>query len=203
MRGVYAVTDAALAPGNRLITAVEQAIRGGASLIQYRNKSGSPALCREQAEALQMICSRFHVPLIINDDVELAQRCGAAGAHLGKDDADLQSARRILGNTAIIGVSCYNDLIRAHQAQANGASYVAFGSVYPSPSKPLAVPVTFDVLRRARDGLSIPVCAIGGITADNAQPLVDIGVDMLAVISGIFGQPDITAATRALTDLYN
>lgn len=203
LRGVYAVTDTGSASGDRLISSVEQAIRGGARLIQYRDKTGSAAQRRRQADELQALCVRFQIPLIINDDVELAQACGAAGVHLGRDDADLQQARMILGSHAIIGVSCYNDLLRAREAQADGADYVAFGSVYPSPSKPQAVRVSFDILQQAKEALSIPICAIGGITAANAQPLVDIGIDMLAVISGIFAEQDIAAATRVLADLYD
>lgn len=203
LRGIYALTDAVLTPGDRLIPTVEQAIRGGAGLIQYRDKTGLPAHRRGQAEALQALCARFQIPLIINDDIELALACGAAGVHLGKDDGDSHLARQALGETSIIGISCYNDLPRALQAQKDGADYVAFGSVYPSPSKPQAVPVSMKLLRQAREELSIPLCAIGGITAANAKPLVDIGIDMLAVISGVFAAQDITAATRALADLYN
>lgn len=202
LRGIYAVTDTVSTSGDRLVSAVEQAIHGGARLIQYRDKTGPATRRRRQADALQALCARFQIPLIVNDDVELARACGAAGVHLGKDDADLHRARGALGKQAIIGVSCYNDLARAREAQNDGADYVAFGSVYPSPSKPLAARVSFDILRQARETLSIPICAIGGITATNAQPLVDIGIDMLAVISGIFADQDITAATRTLADLY-
>lgn len=202
LRGVYAVTDPASASGDQLVFAVEQAVRGGARLIQYRDKTGSAVQRRRQADELQVLCARFQIPLIVNDDVELARACGAAGVHLGKDDADFHQARAALGKHAIIGVSCYNDPARAREAQAAGADYVAFGSVYPSPSKPQAVRVSFDILRQARETLSIPICAIGGITAANAQPLVDIGIDMLAVISGIFTEQDITSATRTLADLY-
>jgi thiamine-phosphate pyrophosphorylase len=202
LRGVYAVTDTVSASGDRLVSAVEQAIRGGARLIQYRDKTGPATRRRRQADALQALCARFQIPLIVNDDVELARACGAAGVHLGKDDADPRQARQALGKNSIIGVSCYNDLSRARQAQNDGADYLAFGSVYPSPSKPQAVRVSVELLRQAREELSIPICAIGGITAANAKPLVDIGIDMLAVISGIFADQDITAATRALADLY-
>lgn len=202
LRGIYALTDAALTPDDQLIPAVERAIHGGAALVQYRNKTGSPTQCRQQAEALQVLCNRFQIPLIINDDLELALACDAAGVHLGKDDADPQLARQTLGRQAIIGVSCYNDPARARQAQKNGVDYVAFGSVYTSPSKPQAVRVSFEILRQAREELSIPICAIGGITAANAKPLADIGIDLLAVISGIFAAQDITSATRALADLY-
>lgn len=203
LRGIYAVADAVLTSGEQLVPAVEQAIRGGACMIQYRDKTGSPAQRHEQAAALQAICARFRIPLIINDDMELARACGAAGVHLGKDDSDPRLARKALGKAAIVGVSCYNDLARAHRAQSDGADYVAFGSVYPSPTKPQAVRASMELMRQAREELSIPVCAIGGITAANAKPLVDIGIDMLAVISGIFAENDITAATRALADLYN
>lgn len=203
LRGVYAIADAALIPEARLLSAVGQTIQGGAVLVQYRGKSMAFETQCEHASALQALCSLNDVPLIVNDSIELALACNAAGIHLGRDDADLQTAREALGERAIIGVSCYNELDRGLNAQALGADYVAFGSVYPSPTKPHAVRASLELCRQAKQQITIPVCAIGGITAANAKPLVDADIDLLAVISGIFAQPDIEAATRALSRYYS
>jgi thiamine-phosphate pyrophosphorylase len=134
------------------------------------------------------------VTLIINDDVELAGNCGAHGVHLGKDDADLRSARSLLGSGAIIGVSCYNDLSLARQAAGLGADYVAFGRFFPSQTKPGAIQASPDLIRQARQELSLPIAAIGGITPDNAGQLIDAGADMLAVVTGIFATADVQRA---------
>jgi thiamine-phosphate pyrophosphorylase len=203
LRGVYAIADAALIPETRLLSAVELAIQGGAALVQYRGKSMAFERQCEQASALQALCHLNGIPLIVNDNIELALACNAAGIHLGREDTDLRTARETLGNNAIIGVSCYNEIDRAFNAQSSGADYVAFGSVYPSPTKPQAVRASIELCQQAKQQITIPVCAIGGITAANAKPLVEIGIDLLAVISGIFAQPDIEAATRDLSRLYH
>jgi thiamine-phosphate pyrophosphorylase len=142
------------------------------------------------------------VPLIINDDVELAVHCGAAGVHLGRDDADLATARARLGTGAIIGVSCYADLERAREAAAAGADYLAFGRFFPSQTKPEAVPADPALLAAARRELDLPLCAIGGITPANAAPLLEAGADLLAVIQGLFGQPDVRAAAARFQALF-
>jgi thiamine-phosphate pyrophosphorylase len=198
LAGVYAVTDPELMPGERLYAAVEQALRAGVTLLQYRDKTSVPAERRARAAELQKICARHRVPLIINDDVELAQETGAAGVHLGDTDIPLARARALLGPAAIIGVSCYNRIEPARVAAAAGADYVAFGSAYASVTKPGAVRAPLSLYREAKQALSTPVCAIGGIDAGNAPALIDCGVDLLAVISGIFAQNDIESATRQL-----
>ncbi len=142
------------------------------------------------------------IPLIVNDDVELAAAVGAAGVHLGRDDAALQAARTRLGAEAIIGISCYNDLQRARQAAQAGADYVAFGRFYPSHSKPQAVLAEPALLSQATTELALPVVAIGGITPANGRALLAAGASMLAAIHGVFGQPDITAAARRYADLF-
>ncbi len=195
--GLYAVTDATLQAPEQLTVNVSRAIDGGATLVQYRDKSGNSRLRLRQANALANICRARGVPLIINDDVKLAGDCGAQGVHLGKDDADLRSARRLLGAEAIIGVSCYNDLLLARQAAELGADYIAFGRFFASQTKPGAVQADAELIRQAKQELSLPVAAIGGITPDNAGRLIDAGVDMLAVVHGIFAAADIQ---RAATD---
>ncbi len=200
--GLYAITDAALIPDDRLIASVEQAILGGARLIQYRDKSHDAARRLTQAEALNQLC-RFHqVPLIINDDVELAAQVGAAGVHVGKDDPAFAAARARLGGNAIIGVSCYDRLDLALEAAQAGADYIAFGAFFPSPTKPAEIRAPLELLRQARAALSIPIVAIGGITPDNAPLLLDAGADALAVISAVFAQPDIQVAARRFAALF-
>ena len=202
LRGLYAITDSRLIPADRLVDAVSHAIAGGAVLVQYRDKESAPQLRRAQAIALQTLCEAHDVPLIINDDVELALDCGAAGVHLGRDDADLDAARARLGAGAIIGVSCYADLERAREAAAAGADYLAFGRFFPSETKPEAMPANPELLRVARRELDLPLCAIGGITPANAPQLLEAGADLLAVIHGLFGQPDVRAAASRFQSLF-
>ena len=201
-RGLYAVTDSALS-GDALVQQVAQAIQGGAVMIQYRDKSSAAGQRLWQANDLQMLCQSLRVPLIINDDIELARQCRAAGVHLGKDDASIEQARAALGQQAIIGVSCYASLPRALAAQANGADYVAFGSFFASPTKPAAERADLELLRAARAQLQMPIAAIGGITPDNGRALVEAGADLLAVVSGVFGAADIALAARDYADLFS
>ncbi|HEY1142245.1 MAG TPA: thiamine phosphate synthase [Lysobacter sp.] len=199
-RGLYAITPDE-PDTKRLLVRVETVLRAGASWLQYRNKGASDDLRAEQALALQSLCSRFKVPLIINDDWALAAAVGAAGAHLGEDDGELALARHELGANAVLGASCYNDLKLARQAEFAGASYIAFGAFFASPTKPNARQASPDLLREAA-ALGLPRVAIGGITPDNARPLVEAGADLIAVISGVFDAPDPTAATRAYLSCF-
>ena len=194
LHGLYAVTDAHLQAPGQLAVNVSLAIDGGAALVQYRDKSDNHRLRLQQAKALAGICRTRGVPLIINDDVKLAGDCGAQGVHLGRDDADARAARSLLGAEAIIGVSCYNNLSLAHRAAESGADYIAFGRFFPSQTKPEAVQASPDLIRQAKQELSLPVAAIGGITPDNAGQLIDAGADMLAVVNGIFAAADIQRA---------
>jgi len=200
LHGLYAITNGDNAPG--LLERIAAAIAGGAAVVQYRDKTMDAASREHEARDVLAVCRAHGVPLIINDDVALAATVGADGVHLGRDDAAVHEARRVLGDAAIIGVSCYNDFDRAVAAQQAGASYVAFGRFFASHTKPDAVPASLDLIRRAKAQLSIPVVAIGGITPDNAAPLIDAGVDMLAVIHGIFGQADPEQAARRYTQLF-
>lgn len=202
LRGLYAITAGETVTALGLTEQVARAIAGGARVIQYRDKSGDPIKRLAEAEALSRLCRAQGVPLLINDDVALARQVGAAGVHLGRDDASVAQARARLGADAIIGVSCYNDFPRAVQAAAAGADYVAFGSFFPSPTKPDAVRADPALLQRAHRELSIPAVAIGGITPENGRALIDAGAAMLAVITGVFGQPDIRAAARAYSRLF-
>lgn len=194
-RGLYAITPDE-ADTARLLVRVEVVLRAGAAWLQYRNKVADGGLRERQAQALQPLCRRYGVALIINDDWRLAAAIGADGAHLGQDDGALAAARDTLGAGAIVGASCYDSLELARAACAAGASYVAFGAFFPSPSKPDARRASTALLRDSAM-LGVPRVAIGGITSDNAQPLVAAGADLLAAISGVFDAPDPAAATRA------
>jgi len=200
VRGLYAITQTENKSGDTLINEVEAAIRGGAVIVQYRDKNPTDAI--NLARELVKICHQHKVPLIINDDVELAARVGADGVHIGKEDGAISQARRRLGNDAIIGVSCYNFVERALDAQGQGATYVAFGRFFPSSSKPLAASAQIETLRQAKLLLTIPIVAIGGILPENGAPLLAAGADLLAVIGGLFeSQPEQSArAYQALFD---
>ncbi len=197
-RGVYAITNG---PRHDLAGAVDAALSGGAVVVQYRDKSPDHGRRRAEAHALNESCSRRNVPLIINDDIELAADIGAAGVHLGEDDADIAAARDRLGANAIIGVSCYDSLDRAHAAAKSGADYLAFGSFFASPTKPSARHATVELLRAAKP-IGLPLVAIGGITPENAPSLLDAGADFLAVISGIFATSHVEQATRRYANLF-
>jgi len=193
-RGLYLITPDEVDTG-RLLARVG-VVLPHAALLQYRNKRADAAMARAQVSALLPLCRRYRVPLLVNDDWRLAAECGADGAHLGEDDGDLRAARAALGDGAIIGASCYDSLALAHAAAAAGASYIAFGAFFPSATKPAARRATPALLGEAA-ALGLPRVAIGGITPDNAQVLVDAGADLLAVISGVFDAPDPPAAARA------
>jgi thiamine-phosphate pyrophosphorylase len=198
-RGLYAITQADNKTPDRLLADVAAAIRGGAVVIQYRDKNRGDRL--SMARELAILCHRHDVPLIINDDAELAQQANADGVHLGKDDGDIHSARNFLGRNAIIGVSCYNSIERALDAQHQGATYVAFGRFFSSGSKPLASPADIDTLKEAKRQLHIPVVAIGGILPENGGQLLVAGADVLAAIGGVFDQAPEPSA-RAYQSLF-
>lgn len=197
-RGLYLITPDD--PDTARLLARVEAVIDQATLLQYRNKAAPPALRGTQAEALAQLCERRGVPLVVNDDVDLARALGA-GVHVGEHDAGVRAARARLGAEALIGASCYDDPERARAAAAAGASYLAFGAFFASGTKPQARRAHPDLLRDAAD-LGLPRVAIGGITPDNARPLVAAGADLLAVIGGVFDAPDPPAAARALRALF-
>jgi thiamine-phosphate pyrophosphorylase len=202
LSGLYAVTPD-LADTADLLRRAGQALLGGAVLVQYRNKPAGATLRREQAAALLALCRRHGVPLVINDDLQLALEVGADGAHLGREDGDLCTARAALGAGRILGVSCYDEPERAREAKRIGADYVAFGSFFASPTKPAAIRAPLALLAAARAELGLPVCAIGGIALQNAPQLIDAGADLLAVISDLFEAPDIRGRAAAYTSLFS
>lgn len=198
-RGLYAITQPEHRSIEQVLQGVEAALRGGAVVLQYRDKNPIDAV--SLASQLLTLCHHYRVPLLINDSVELALAIGADGVHLGRDDGDILDARRRLGEDAIIGISCYNDISKACSAVTQGADYAAFGRFFPSGSKPLAAPADIATLQAAKQQISVPIVAIGGIVPENAGQLLTAGADLLAVIGGIFDhEPE--AAARAYQALF-
>jgi thiamine-phosphate pyrophosphorylase len=192
LRGLYGVTP----EGPDLERKVRLALEGGIALLQYRRKRGDAA----EAARVASLAREFGVPLIVNDDLALALEIGAAGAHLGREDGELAAARRRLTGK-ILGASCYDDLARARAAVAAGADYVAFGAVFPSPTKPQAPRAPLGLFREAK-ALGVPLAAIGGITLENAPALLAAGADLLAVITDLFDAPDIRGRARQYGKLF-
>lgn len=203
LRGLYAITDEKLIPENLFTSTVEQALLGGARIIQYRDKSTNVKKRITQALSLKNICDQYNALLIINDDIELALKVNADGIHIGIHDTPLQQARTEIGTEKIIGVSCYNKFELAEQAVAEGADYIAFGSFFASGIKPEAARASTDLLLAAKQKFDIPVCAIGGITSDNANILIEHGADMLAVISDIYANNNVLSASQRISQFFN
>jgi thiamine-phosphate pyrophosphorylase len=197
MRGLYAITPD-IADTAELTRRVEQALKAGVALLQYRNKAISKDKRLLQARELAPLARGYGVPFIVNDDVDIALAVGANGAHLGQDDGDLAAARAQLPGK-IVGASCYADLGKAKAAVRARADYVAFGSVFPSPTKPQAVRAPLSLFGHE---LGVPLCAIGGITIENAPQLVAAGASLLAVISDLFEAPDIAARAAQYRRLF-
>lgn len=199
-RGLYAITPTENRSLNQLLSDMTAVIQGGAVVVQYRDKN--PVDATLYTRELVKQCHRYDVPLIINDSIELALLAGADGVHLGVEDGNINDARKQLGGDAIIGVSCYNSIDRAVNAQEQGASYVAIGRFFSSTSKPLAAPAQLSTLLDAKRLLNIPIVAIGGILPENGSQLLDAGADLLAVIGGLYGN-DPELAARAYRVLFS
>jgi len=185
----------------RLTALVDAALEGGAALVQYRNKTASPALRAEQTAALLRSCRAAGVPLIVNDHAAITQALAADGLHLGRDDGDIAAARATLPD-ALLGVSCYDELDRAIAAQQAGADYVAFGRFFDSVTKPGTIRASLALVAQAKRSIKLPVVAIGGITLDNAPGLIAGGIDAVAVVSALFSAPDVRAAARRFAALF-
>lgn len=201
LRGLYAITpetaDAAL-----LFASVEAALGGGCRLLQFRDKSSPMGERLARGRVLRTLTHHFGARLIVNDDLALAALLDADGVHLGSDDGNLRAARAILGPQKILGASCYADFAAARAADAAGVDYVAFGAVFPSPTKPDAVRAPLELFGQARHELRAGCCAIGGITLANAPAVIAAGADLLAVITDLFGAPDIAARAAAYQHLF-
>ena len=201
LRGLYAITPE-YADGARLLAELEAALAGGCRIVQYRDKTSTMTERVMRAHALRDLTRRYGAKLLINDDIALCFLVRADGVHLGKDDGNLMAARAILGSSRILGASCYADFAMAETADAAGVDYVAFGAVYPSPTKPEAALAPKDLFFDAKIRLTAASCAIGGITLDNAPPLIAAGADLLAVITDLFSAPDISARAAAYQRLF-
>jgi thiamine-phosphate pyrophosphorylase len=190
LRGLYAITPDA----PDAVDKVRRALEGGIALLQYRRKQGDIHEARE----IVSLARRYRVPVIVNDSVDLALEIGADGAHLGREDGDLGTARkRLMGK--VLGASCYNDAELAYKAIAAGADYVAFGSVFASPTKPAAVRAPLSLFQ---SDMNVPLCAIGGITLENAPQVIAAGADLLAVVTDLFDAPDIAARAAQYRKLF-
>jgi len=200
LRGLYAITPDC-ADSELLMGKTSQALAGGIAVLQYRNKLAGQKQRVREATALATMCRERRVPFIVNDDVALALEAGADGVHLGRDDGTLAAARAKLGGR-VLGASCYDSLSAARAAVAAGADYVAFGSVFSSPTKPAAVRAPLSLFGEAR-ALGVPLVAIGGVTLENAPQLLGAGADGLAVISDLFEAPDIAGKARAYGKLFH
>jgi thiamine-phosphate pyrophosphorylase len=201
MRGLYLVTPD-WDDTDKLLSITREALQAGAALLQYRHKDASPSLRREQADALLRLCREHDRPFVVNDHVDLCMAIDADGVHVGGTDAAVATVRAALGPSKIIGASCYGDFELAHTAQANGASYVAFGGFYPSTVKKYAVTTQPGIVARAKAELQVPVVVIGGMTAANSRPLVELGADMVAAISSVYLAQDVQAAVREFAGLF-
>lgn len=185
LKGLYAITDEILTPDTTVVKQVETALKAGANLIQYRNKTADDTQIETVCRELQALCTSHNALFIIDDRPALAQKIQADGLHIGKNDTSLLEAKKIFTH-GIIGVSCYGSVRLAKQAQEEGADYVAFGSFFPSPTKPLSGVVSMSVIQKAKEALTIPVCAIGGINSSNIHEVAAHKPDMISVVNDIF-----------------
>jgi thiamine-phosphate pyrophosphorylase len=183
--GLYGITPD-MTDTAALLTRTEQALAGGARLIQYRNKTADAVLRRHQADLLAQLCRRNNVPLIVNDDLDLTLEIGADGVHVGEYDIGIATARRRLGAGKIVGASCYNKPELAHAARIQGADYVAFGAFYPTLTKQHTVVATIGMLQQVKKSIVVPVVCIGGINTANALSLIEAGASAIAVSQALY-----------------
>ena len=202
IKGLYAITPD-MADLNTLIQKTQSAIEGGAFMVQYRSKIHDRDVKMQQCAAILRLCREYDVPCIVNDDVEMCHILEADGVHLGENDDNIAEVRRILGEDAIIGSSCYDQLDRAKQAQKEGASYVAFGAMFPTPTKPNAPRATLELLREAKREIHIPIVAIGGITVNNAHDVIEAGVDAIAVITSLYESNSIKETAETFLKMFH
>ena len=203
LKGLYVITDKKLIPRDRFIETVEKAIQGGAKIIQLREKDTPEEEIIRLGKELLKITRKYGIPLIINDSPKLAVEVGADGVHLGKDDPGIIEARRLLGSEVIIGVSCYGEIERGLRVEREGADYLAFGTPFFTPTKPDRKPTPLEVLKEAKRKIkTIPIFAIGGITKENAQSVLETGVDGIAVITAVFSSPNPEEAARSLAEFF-
>ncbi|OCR88908.1 thiamine-phosphate pyrophosphorylase [Campylobacter fetus subsp. testudinum] len=187
---LYVLTDSKLTPQNTIFDQILELLNSGVKLVQYRNKMQNHDM--KLLKSVVHLCDDFNAKLIINDDPFLAKTCGAHGVHIGKDDENIKKAKELLGKNSIIGVSCYNDINLALKAQKDGASYVAFGAMYPSKTKPNAPLCDHDTIKKAKEILGTPICVIGGINELNLKEVSDLKPDLIAIISAAYSPKSIS-----------
>ena len=203
LRGLYAITDTHLIPRDRFVETVEAAVRGGATMVQLREKDTPREEIVRLGRAVLEVTRRYGALLIVNDHPSIAKEIGADGVHVGREDPPVAETRALLGPGVIIGASCYGQIERAVTAEQEGADYVAFGTPFPSPTKPgKGTDMSIGIFQAAKRQVQVPVFAIGGITLANAQQIIDAGADGIAIVSGVFGAPDVEAAAQALSALF-
>ncbi|QDZ30322.1 thiamine phosphate synthase [Noviherbaspirillum sp. UKPF54] len=202
MKGLYLVTPD-WDDTQKLLDVTEAGLRGGAALVQYRHKTASAELRREQAAQLQALCRRYGKPFIVNDFVDLCLELDADGIHVGGTDMAVAQVRAVVGSGKIVGASCYGSLQMAHDAHRAGASYVAFGGFYPSRVKKYAVTTQPSIVTQAKSAIPLPNVVIGGMTHENAAPLVALGTDMVAAISSVYMADDPEASARRFAALFS
>jgi thiamine-phosphate pyrophosphorylase len=203
LRGLYVITDTHLIPRSRFAATVEAAVRGGATMVQLREKETPPEEVIRLGRDILAVTRRYGALLIVNDHPAVAREIGADGVHVGRDDPPVAETRAIVGPHVIIGASCYGEIERAVAAEQAGADYVAFGTPFPSPTKPKRTDISLEIFQAAKQRVRVPVFAIGGITLANAPQVIDAGADGIAVVSGVFAASDVEAAARALAQLFS
>ena len=202
IKGLYAITPD-MADLNSLIQKTRLAIEGGAFMVQYRSKIQDRDVKMQQRAAILRLCREYKIPCIVNDDVDMCRALEADGVHLGEKDDNIAEVRHILGEEAIIGSSCYDQLKRANEAQKEGASYVAFGAMYPTSTKPHAPRASLALLREAKSQIQIPIVAIGGITMNNAHDVIETGIDAIAVINSLYESNAIKETAETLSSMFH
>jgi len=202
IKGLYAITPDS-ADLNTLIQKTKSAIEGGAFMVQYRSKIQDRDVKMQQCAAILRLCREYEIPCIVNDDVDMCRILEADGVHLGEKDDNIAEVRHILGEDAIIGSSCYDQLDRAKSAQKEGASYVAFGAMFPTSTKPNAPRATLALLKEAKREIQIPIVAIGGITVNNAHDVIKTGIDAIAVINSLYEAKSIKETAETFVKMFH
>ena len=201
IKGLYAITPDS-ADLNTLIQKTKSAIEGGAFMVQYRSKIQDRDVKMQQCATILRLCREYEIPCIVNDDVDMCRILEADGVHLGEKDDNIAEVRHMLGEDAIIGSSCYDQLDRAKSAQKEGASYVAFGAMFPTSTKPNAPRATLALLKEAKREIQIPIVAIGGITVNNAHDVIKTGIDAIAVINSLYEAKSIKETAETFAKMF-
>lgn len=198
LKGIYVLSDALLTPTETIFSQLERVLKSGVSVIQFREKYASDDEIEFTCKELCDLCKRYNALFIMDDRAHLAKKVDADGLHVGEDDISYEEARAIMGEDKIIGISCYGDINRALKYEALGADYVAFGSFFPSPTKPHSKVVPLEVLVEAKKVLRVPICAIGGINETNIGKVASSGIAMYSVISAVYANDRIEENIKKL-----